>query len=686
MHFPSFSHPVTGVAIPVGALKTGESCGIGEFSDLIPFAEFCKKASINMIQLLPVNDTGTGSSPYSALSAFALHPVYLRLQEIPEAKTFEADIDALRTRYENLPRYDYREIRNAKMELLHRIFDVNEAQITGSPALAKWIDENPWITEYAVFMNLKRSNFDASWKAWDRMRTPTHTEIRNRWEKPSHRAEHLFFAWVQMRLDGQFSAAVAHCSKLGIALKGDIPIMMNEDSSDAWANPEFFRDDLRAGNPPDGSNPTGQNWGFPIYNWDNLRADGYSWWKQRLAQSAKYYHAYRIDHILGFFRIWSIPYGESTGALGWTTPHAPITMSELAERGFTGDRLRWITEPHVPTRAVEEVNNFDYLGSHGILHKVMTRIGEEELWLFKNEIHTEADIRKADIPDAVKDVLVRAWGDRMLRVTGRDDKGKPFFNPIWMFRETTAWKTLAPDEKETMEQLIREKNRRNEELWKEQARELLGTLTGTVDMLACAEDLGTIPESVPEVLSDLGILGLKVVRWERLWHDYGQPFRKIEEYPELSVATTSVHDSSTLRGWWDRENGAAEFLAAWRPEDHGYPAGTTDAFRGAYTSETAAFVLSMMAKTSSSVLILPVQDILDLSADFYGSDADTQRINIPGSISPFNWTYRLPQPVEKLLKNKKLISAVCAVLKERAGKSTNPESKKSSKKGAIHEA
>lgn len=669
MQFPTFTHPVTGIAIPVGALKTGASCGIGEFLDLIPFADFCRKSSINMIQLLPVNDTGTESSPYSALSAFALHPVYLRLQAIPEASSFAADIAALAARCEPLPRYDYREIRNAKMDLLHRIFDVNEKLITGSPDLGRWIADNPWITEYAVFMNLKRSNFDASWKAWDRMRTPTHTEIRTRWEKPSHRAEHLFFAWLQMRLDEQFSQAVAYCARQGIAVKGDIPIMMNEDSCDAWANPEFFRDDLRAGSPPDGSNPTGQNWGFPIYNWDNLRSDGFSWWKQRLAQSAKYYHAYRIDHILGFFRIWSIPHGEGTGALGWTTPHAPITMAELAERGFSGDRLRWITEPHVPTRAIEEVNNFDYLSSHGILRKVMNRIGDEELWLFKGEIHTESDIRKADIPEAAKEVLVRAWGDRMLRVTGRDEKGKPLFNPIWLFRETTAWKTLAPGEKETMERLIGEKEKRNGELWKEQARELLGTLTGTVDMLACAEDLGTVPDSVPEVLSSLGILGLKVVRWERLWNEYGQPFKRIEAYPELSVATTSVHDSSTLRGWWEKENGANEFLAAWKPEDYGYPSGASESFRQKYGPETAAFALSVTAKASSSVLILPVQDLLDLSPEFNEMDADAQRINIPGTISAFNWTYRLPQPIESLLKNKKLVSAICGVLKERSGKS-----------------
>lgn len=671
MRFPSFSHPVTGLSIPVGALKTQDSCGVGEFLDLIPFADFCNTADIDLIQLLPVNDTGTESSPYSALSAFALHPVYIRLQDIPEAESFAKDIGELRKKYESLPRFNYREIREAKLKLLHRIFDDNEKKIMDSPDLAAWIETNPWIVEYAVFMNLKRNNFDASWKSWDKMQTPSHTEIKSRWEKPAKKNEHFFFAWVQMRLDEQFAHAVAHCSEIGIALKGDIPIMMNEDSCDAWANPEFFRDDLRAGSPPDDQNPAGQNWGFPIYNWDNLRADGFSWWKQRLIHCARYYHAYRIDHILGFFRIWSVPYGEGSGYLGWTTPHEPITASELAERGFSGDRLRWICEPHVPTRAVEEVNNFDYLGSHGIMHQLMNRIGTEELWVFKGEVHHESDIWKAPIPEPVKTVLARAWKNRMMQVTGRDETGKPLYAPIWTFRDTTAWQCLTAEEKDSLERLIHEKKQISERLWKEQAEELLGTLTATVDMLACAEDLGTIPNSVPGVLANLKILGLKVIRWERLWNEQGQPFRKIDEYPELSVATPSVHDSSTLRGWWEQEGGANDFLAAWNPDYSGYQAGTADAFRKGYSPEAAFFALKTMARASSSVLVLPVQDILTLSADFYKTGSDEERINVPGSVNAFNWTYRLPVSIEELQKNKGLISALTDVLKERRSRSIN---------------
>jgi len=665
MQFPSFSHPVTGISIPVGALKSQESSGVGEFLDLIPFADFCQKADLDLIQLLPVNDTGTESSPYSALSAFALHPIYIRLGALPEAACFAKEIDELKKKFEQSARFDYRAVREAKLDILHRIFDVNEKNIIDDPKLAAWIARNPWIVNYAVFMNLKRRNFDASWKSWDKMRTPTHAEIQDRWNSPARKSEHLFFAWAQMRLDAQFSEAVAHCQKLGIALKGDIPIMMNEDSADAWANPEFFRDDLRAGSPPDGSNPLGQNWGFPIYNWDNLRDDGFAWWKARLAHCAQYYNAYRIDHILGFFRIWSIPSGERTGYLGWATPHEPVTQAELAERGFSGDRLRWIVAPHVRTRTIEEVNNFDYLGTHGILRKLMNRIGEEELWVFKDEVKGESDIWNADIPDRVKGTLAVAWRDRMLQVTGRDDKGKPLYAPIWNFRGTTAWTSLSDGERSDLEHLLARKDLANDEHWKAQAEELLGTLTKSVDMLACAEDLGSVPVCVPEVLKKLGILGLKVVRWERRWNEHGQPFVGVCDYPENSVATTSVHDSSSMRGWWEKENGARDFLSAWHDEVAKLPEGSAARFMERYTPEVASFVLATLARTSSNLFVLPAQDFLALESEYYPADPDDERINVPGTVTGFNWTWRIPVTIEKLSKDKKLVQAIAAALTER---------------------
>ena len=277
---------LSGAAVPVSALYSQKSCGVGEFSDLIPFADFCKKTGLHIIQLLPVNDTGTDSSPYNALSAFALHPIYICLDDIPEARTFKTDIKKMRAAFEPqtpAERFKYRQILQEKNVLLHAVFNKAEAQIIADSQegeFAEWIKANPWIIEYAVFKNIKRQNYHASWKDWKEcadMRSPSAVKIIDAWNDPVLKREHLFYAWVQMHLHKQLLKAVTYCADNEILVKGDIPILMNEDSVEVWAHPEYFRSDLRAGSPPDGDNPTGQNWGFPIYNWVNLKATGYGW-------------------------------------------------------------------------------------------------------------------------------------------------------------------------------------------------------------------------------------------------------------------------------------------------------------------------------------------------------------------------------------------------------------------------
>lgn len=656
MQFPQFDHPVTGIAVPVGALKSTRSCGTGEFRDLEPLADLCKKTGLDVIQLLPVNDTGTESSPYSALSAFALHPIYASLDAFPEADSFKTDIHDLKARFTTDKRYSYRAIRDAKLAVLHRMYDSSEELIRNDPALEQWISGHKWIIEYAVFMNLKHRNADASWKQWHSHQTPTHAEIFKRWESPHRKSDHLFYAWLQMRLDEQFSKACTYCRKKGIALKGDIPILMNEDSCDAWANPEFFRDDLRAGNPPDNMNPLGQNWGFPIYNWENLADTGYSWWKERIAAGDRYYNAYRIDHILGFFRIWAIPAGNSSGLLGWTIPHAPITREELYSMGFSDERIRWITEPHVPTRMVEEVNNFDYLGTHGLLQKVMNRVGNEELWVFKPQLRSEQDIRTVGLPVAVEEVLIRCWRDRLLQESGRDGKGKPLYAPVCNYYETTAWTSFTDNEKQDMSTLIQNKKDSSSFLWEKQGKEILSAITGSSSMLACAEDLGSIPDCVPSVLAELGILGLKVLRWERRWEAAGQPLEPLESYSPNSVATTSVHDSSTFRGWWEAEDGAQILRSSWGDSIPESPQ---------YTTEIAERVLEKFGKTPSRLLILPAQDLFDLCDSCRSENPEDDRINIPGTVSGFNWTWRIPESLENLEHNTSLVSAISALTKSR---------------------
>lgn len=647
---------LTGTAVPLGAIRTKNSCGVGEYPDLVAFAAFCKKAGLGLVQLLPVNDTGTESSPYSALSAFALHPLYISIESLPEfacVPKAKKMLKELHAKHDSKSRFNYRTLREEKLSILRFIFEECSKDITAKAndgELGKWIAHNPWVVEYAVFMELKRQFNEASWKEWPKeFRRITKEKIEDRWQDKNLFEKHLFFAWLQMRAAQQFKQASDAVAEKGLVLKGDIPIMMNEDSADAWAHPEFFDDGMRAGSPPDGFNPLGQNWGFPIYRWDNLAKDGYSWWKNRLVCASQYYKAYRIDHVLGFFRIWATSENESTAAMGTTQPSECITKKELEKLGFDKDRIRWLSQPHVPTRAIEDVNNNDYLGTHGILHKLMDRIGDEELWIFKPEIKGDKDIwHMQDVPDAVKTRLAEFWRDRTL-VPLKADK----FVPLWTYHDTTAWKSLSQEEKKSLEELFGKKNAKQDKLWENQARTLLGELVTATDMIACAEDLGANPECLPQVLADLSILRLCVVRWCRDWGKEGQPFNLFKDYPKNSVATSSVHDSSTLRLWWLEENDAKDFLHDFPPEKD-----EDKITAGIYTPQTARYLLGKIAEAASCFCVHPIQDFLSLSSTYYNDDAQQERVNIPGSVNEFNWTYRLPVTIEELVQDKDLIQAI----------------------------
>ncbi|MDR2631140.1 MAG: 4-alpha-glucanotransferase, partial [Spirochaetaceae bacterium] len=392
-----------GTVVPVGALRGERSLGVGEFPDLVEFAQWCVQLGVGLIQLLPVNDTGYESSPYSALTAFALHPLYLRIEDLPEAAAYAGDLEEIGRRFNQKERFPYGEILRAKMELLREIYAAHKTEIgdRAGPqgSLGKWIDKNPWVKEYAVYRCLKGQNHEKSWKEWESRRTITAKDIDALWGDKRLREEHLFWAWIQEALDTQFSRAAAALTEAGILLEGDLPILMNEDSCDVWAHGEYFRRDLSAGAPPDMYSPDGQNWGFPIYDWEAQAKDDYAWWRGRLKSAEKYYQAYRIDHVLGFFRIWASPQEDNSSILGRFVPAVPIKLPDLAKLGFDEPRIRWISQPHIPTSEVWNalragIPDPDSVTSEAdrLFSQALDRIGREELWLFKDRIRGEKDI------------------------------------------------------------------------------------------------------------------------------------------------------------------------------------------------------------------------------------------------------------------------------------------------------
>ncbi|GMO27423.1 MAG: 4-alpha-glucanotransferase [Spirochaetaceae bacterium] len=635
-----------GIVTPVGALRSADSAGCGEFLDLIEFAKLCANMNVGLLQLLPVNDTGYESSPYFALTAFALNPIYIKLSALSEAEGFSGQIEELRKNFESCSRFPYEKVARAKLSILHDIFNAKKPEIERSAELKNWIEATPWIKAYAVFRRLKEANDLKHWRDWKAFNKITKREIEALWNDSAASKENLFWAWVQFKLDAQFSKAAAEIAKLGIILEGDIPILMNEDSADVWAHPEYFNNDFSAGAPPDMYSPAGQNWGFPIYNWPAHEEDNFSWWKMRLSVAEKYFSAYRIDHVLGFFRIWASSRINNTALLGRLIPSAPIKEAELRELGYDDGRIRWIKFPHIPTGELYEAvracggNDDD---ARAAFDAALERIGSEELWLFKNEIKGEKDICALNLHDSAKNYLCAIWNNRMLQEIERG-----LFSVVWKFRDSRAWNSFSNEEKAAFEEFIAKKNVESEKKWESDGKKLLGVLKDASKMLPCAEDLGAVPGCVPRVLAKLKIPGLKVIRWARDWWAQGQPYIPLWDYNELSVCTPAVHDSSTLREWWEREADRYAFAAF---------IGTPN-LPDSYNPGVARVVLKAVASAASRFRVFQIQDLLHLTPRWYAADPASERINVPGTVGDFNWTYRLPAAIAEIAADEELKTAV----------------------------
>jgi 4-alpha-glucanotransferase len=666
MKFAHAGRRLSGIVAPLSALRSASSPGCGEFPDLARFGDLVEAWGCDLVQLLPVNDSGMQSSPYFALSAFALNPVYLKIGDLseialcPSAEGLRAESGLLVEKYAERPSVPYEELLKAKLVLLRKIWaELQSGRSKADRALGSeldgWIAANPWVKSYSAFVALKAKNGELPWWEWPRYRDPSDKDIAALWADKSFVVELRFWAWLQLRASDQFRAAAASLAARGIALMGDIPILMNKDSADVWALRRFFRLDLSAGAPPDMYSGLGQNWGFPVYDWEALEREKYGFWIERLEEAAKYYSCYRIDHVLGFFRIWSLGERESSGALGRFVPDLPMTRPELEALGFPPERLRWLSRPHVPTgRLVQAAGE---AAAKGAISAALQRIGDEELFLFKDSIKGEKDIEALpSISPAARDFLLGAWRDRAFF---EYEAGS--FLPTWSYRSATAWSTLSDHERMELESLIGRKRAEAEELWAHTGRRLLSALCATSSMLACAEDLGSVPACVPKVLEGLGILGLRVLRWTRRWDEGGQPYVPVADYPELTVACASVHDSSSLREWWERE---ADREWTWRfaSESLGRDIGQCPERLGA---DEVGVLLELIASAKSRIAVYPIQDLLAMSETLRPADPRAERINVPGTVGAGNWSYRMPFSIDAVLGEEELAAKARALAKSR---------------------
>jgi len=412
---------------------------------------------------------------------------------------------------------------------------------------------------------------------------------------------------------------------------------MNVDSADVWVHRQYFDLEFGAGAPPDAFSRTGQTWGFPIYRWDAMASDAYSWWVDRLRVAANYYDVFRIDHVIGFFRIWCRPAHERTALLGHYEPSSPVTTQMIEEAGLTSDETRLLTEAWTTrSDAVEALGEdadrvletyFHSAHEHYFLNasfageRLIDKLGESG----------ESDSDEAAESHDIREFLITCHRDRSFIPNGSGG-----FYPAWYWDESKGLSSLNPSQRTRFARLIEDYEERSRPIWMALGRKSLVAVSEATDMLACAEDLGVVPEGLRAVLEELGILSLKVERWEV--NEDGSLIDPAD-FPHLSVSTPSVHDLSTLRVWWEEND---EHLAYF--EELGLE-GDCPPF---LTVEIAKAAIARNLRSSSAIVVFQIQDLFSLCYDLRRDPAGAERINVPGSVGDHNWSYRIPVTIEEL--------------------------------------
>ena len=340
--FPIYPWKGAGTVIPIFSLRSEGSFGVGDFGDLKQMVDWCAKTKQRVLQVLPINDTNMtytwqDSYPYNSISIYALHPQYTDFRQLPALKDPErkAYYEALQKELNALPQINYERMNNAKMAYLRELYAQEGSKMMKTEAFKQFFEQNKeWLVPYAAFCHYRDLYGTPVFTEWPDHKTFTAKE-REAMSKSTTKIykEVAFWYFVQFNLDQQMRAAHAYARKQRVILKGDIPIGISRDGVEAWVEPRYFNLNGQAGAPPDAFSADGQNWGFPTYNWDTMLEDGCQWWVRRFRKMAEYFDAYRIDHVLGFFRIWEIPMPHKSGLMGQFSPALGMSVEEIQAYG-----------------------------------------------------------------------------------------------------------------------------------------------------------------------------------------------------------------------------------------------------------------------------------------------------------------------------------------------------------------
>ena len=616
-----------GVAVPVFSLRSSHSCGVGDFGDLRLLVDWVAATGMKMIQLLPVNDTTTSCSwsdsyPYNIVSAFALHPQYLDLQALGPLRDKKRMTAFLRQQRElkALSYTDYEAVQRVKSDYVHAVFEERGIQTLDSKEFKLWFEANrDWLEPYAQWI---MSN------------------------KKLGVSNHDYLYYVQYHLHLQLKAAADYARSKGVVLKGDVPIGVNRDSVETATHPDFFCLDSSTGAPPDNFSPNGQNWGFPTYCWDNGQQQSSfhknhssldDWFQRRLRWMEQYFDAIRIDHVLGFFRIWEIPQDAVFGLLGHFSPSLPMTPGEIEYFGLPF-RKDLFTRPFINDRVLQRLfglhvpfvrENFLIPRSYG-------------LYDLKAEYDTQQKIRQTfegrgdENSLWIRDGLYRLVSNVLFL---EDPRQPEMYHPRIGAWQDLVYEALTSDEKDAYMRLYNNYfYQRHNMFWGHTAMRRLSEVFGQTRMLCCAEDLGMLPDCVQPVLDALRILTLEI---QSLPKQSGYEFSHLEGYPYRSVATISTHDMSPLRLWWEESPERTQrFYVSMLQKQ-----GRAPEHLPAHLAEE---IIARHLYCPSMLCILSLQDWLAMDVELRSKHPRDERINVPSD--PYNhWKYRMHLPLEELI-------------------------------------
>jgi 4-alpha-glucanotransferase len=645
-----------GVTIPVFSLRSENSWGCGDFGDLRKMTDWARLCGMQMIQILPVNDTTLTDTwmdtyPYKPVSVFALHPIYISICDLPALKDKKEmqQYEKKRLALNDLPEVKYEKVLRLKWSYMTKLFQEQGQSVLQSKDYQDFYHKNQdWLIPYAAFHYLRENTGNHDFHNWGEYATYDRHQIEKLIspDKTWHQdiAIHYF---VQYLLHRQLSKVKDYTREQSVILKGDIPIGISPYGVEAWSTPHLFNMDSQIGAPPDSFSSKGQNWEFPTYNWEQMKKEDFCWWKRRFKNMSDYFDACRIDHILGFFRIWDIPSHSVEGLLGHFSPALPLSLDDLKEKGFRFNKKKMI-EPYITEDLIDRL-----FGKEAETVKASyLRKSKSGRYQLLAAFNTQQKIRRhLNGKDSRLEKRLFALCNEVLFL--RDSHQPDLFHPRILGAATECYKALSQKQRSAFNQLYKDFfYARNVELWKDKAYELLLPLTTTTRMLICGEDLGMIPTCVPEVMQQLGILSLEIQRMpKRSW----SKFENLNTIPYQSVCTTSTHDMSPIRAWWQesREDTQQYYQQIlWKqgkaPEK--------------CSPEIAEQIISQHLASPALWVTLPWQDWMAMDGKLRREDPEAERINVPDDPA-HNWNYRMHLTLEQLLREEPLSHTILSLVK-----------------------